>query len=126
MQDSQPIWVVDDDEDDQFLIGIALQEIIPLRSIKFLSNGEELLMGLAQTTHPPKLVLLDLRLTYQTGLDILQTLRTLPAYQHLSVVMLTTCLTPDEEHRAYQLGAQAIFIKENGFLDVVEMIRPLL
>lgn len=106
---SQQIFVVDDDEDDQFIIHQVLAQYTPLAAIEVLSDGEALLRALAQASSLPHLVLLDLNMPRMGGLEALGRIRANPQYATVPIIVLTT--SDSEEDRA---GAQAL--KADGYL----------
>ncbi|GAB3894814.1 response regulator [Spirosoma agri] len=103
------VWIVDDDEDDQYLFELAFKRLVPPVQIKLLNDGEDLLPNLADSDDLPGLVILDLNMPRLNGFEALKQLRAEPAYQALPVVVLTTSSSYEDRERAVQLGA-------NGFL----------
>lgn len=109
---SQPvIWIVDDDEDDQYLFEIAFKTLNPPVSVRRLSDGEELLPTLNQSDSKPSLILLDLNMPLLNGFDVLQQLRANSDYKDLPVVVLTTSSHREDEAKAMALGANAFLTK---------------
>lgn len=108
---SPVIWIVDDDEDDQYLFEIAFKTLKPPVSVRRLNDGEELLPALSQSEIKPSLILLDLNMPYLNGFEVLQQLRAEPAYKSLPVVVLTTSNHREDEAKAMELGANAFLTK---------------
>ncbi|GAB3731716.1 response regulator [Spirosoma lituiforme] len=105
------IWIVDDDEDDQYLFEIAFKTLDPPVSVRRLNDGEELLPALSQSDVKPSLILLDLNMPYLNGFEVLQQLRANPDYSNLPVVVLTTSNHHEDEVKAMNLGASAFLTK---------------
>lgn len=105
------IWIVDDDEDDQYLFEIAFKSLNPPVSVRRLSDGEELLPALDQSDSKPSLILLDLNMPLVNGFEVLQQLRADPDYNKLPVVVLTTSSHHEDEAKAMELGADAFLTK---------------
>ncbi|GAB4024672.1 response regulator [Spirosoma koreense] len=103
------IWIVDDDEDDQFLFEAAFRQLIPPVLVRLLADGEELLPALASTDTLPDLIILDLNMPRLNGFEALKLLRSHQSYQDLAVVVLSTSSLPEDQEKALELGA-------NGFL----------
>ncbi|GAB3281856.1 hypothetical protein GCM10027347_57750 [Larkinella harenae] len=76
-----------------------------------LSNGQQLLDALEDSTQLPALVLLDLNMPFMGGFEALAQIRDIPAYDSLPVVILTTSSQPDDRQRAHQLGANGFVTK---------------
>ncbi|MBO0952947.1 response regulator [Fibrella sp. HMF5405] len=119
------IWVVDDDQDDQCLLQEALTHLVSPVTARYLSDGDELLPALALATVLPKLILLDLNMQRQGGLETLQALRAASAYQHLPVVVLTTSEAQLDRDKSFQLGADDFLTKPVRQADSVLMLEKL-
>ncbi|MGH9325156.1 MAG: response regulator [Terriglobia bacterium] len=72
----------------------------------------------------PQILLLDLLLPGQTGLDVLRDLTT--ADLQVRTVILTATIEQDEIAKALQLGARGIVLKETATELVVECIRSVM
>jgi CheY-like chemotaxis protein len=59
----------------------------------------------------PKLMLLDLKLPYLSGLDLLRWLRAQPHLAGIIVIVLTSSQAPVDLNRAFQLGANSVLEK---------------
>ncbi len=105
------VWVVDDDEDDQLFIRSAFESGQPPIRVRILNDGVELLPRLAECSELPRLILLDINMPLKNGFETLKELRSLPKYEHLPVVMLTTSATEAEHSRSLALGANQFLTK---------------
>ena len=103
------VFLVDDDEDDRFLIKQVFRQYSPECKLKDLANGEELLSALTEAPELPSLVLLDLNMPLMGGMEALGRIRQNAIYNDVPVVILTTSDHPQDQQQAAQLGA-------NGFL----------
>ncbi|SFC70842.1 response regulator [Spirosoma endophyticum] len=108
---NQHIFVVDDDEDDQFLLRQVLIQYTPNTSIRVLTDGEELLTALTDEQSLPDLVLLDLNMPRMGGLEALRHIRADPTYDRLPVVILTTSDSDGDRQQAYDLKADGYLVK---------------
>lgn len=77
----------------------------------------------AVTEHRPDVVILDLRMPGQSGLDVLRTLATrrLPS----KVVLLTAAIRDDEVVEAVKLGAMGLVLKESSPDVLLECVRTV-
>jgi CheY-like chemotaxis protein len=105
------VFVVDDDEDDQFLIQHVFGHHSPECRINSIMNGVELLDALAAVELLPALVLLDLNMPVMGGLEALALIRKEPKYDSLPVVILTTSNQTIDQQRALELGANGFVTK---------------
>ncbi|UHG94367.1 response regulator [Spirosoma oryzicola] len=118
----QQIFVVDDDEDDQFMIHQALAEHIPLVTIDVFADGEALLRSLSQASMLPHLVLLDLNMPRMGGLEALEHIRSNQLYTGLPVIMLTTSDSAEDRARAQALKADGYFVKPSTVSHLNQLI----
>ncbi|MGA3118954.1 MAG: response regulator [Syntrophobacteraceae bacterium] len=124
------IVMVDDDEDDCFIIKEALDESELDHSLTTMESGSELLdylhgRGKYAGSKPeyPDLILLDLYLPGLSGSDILRYIRKNPQFGHLDVVVLTDSTDWSELSECYRLGATAVFSKGKWLETFAEIIR---
>lgn len=125
MENAPTVWIVDDDEDDQFMIETAFKELVFPLNIKQLSDGDEVLSQLGKAPTLPKLILLDLNMPRKNGFDVLAELRTIPAYQKLPIVVLTTSSSEDDKRKSLALGANEFLTKPCSLKAVIHMLRRL-
>lgn len=125
MATNSAVWVVDDDQDDQFLLQVAFKNFEPPIHIKQLYDGEELLPSLEETSSLPKLVLLDLNMARQNGFETLQHVREIPQYQTLPIIILTTSSAESDKMRSVQLGADGFLTKPLSNDETVRMLKML-
>lgn len=107
----QNIFVVDDDEDDQFLIRHVLKQHTPDSSVRVLQDGEELLIALAEEELLPSLVLLDVNMPRMGGLEALRHIRAERSYDRLPIVILTTSDSEADRQQATSLQATDYLVK---------------
>jgi CheY-like chemotaxis protein len=125
MKSTPVIWVVDDDEDDQYLIQHAFKAARPTSSIKAIYDGQQLLSCLKHALELPQLVLLDLNMPGKDGFEILEELRKKPAYKQLPVVMLTTSSEESDKTRSAALGASGFLTKPATLAATVKLFQEL-
>lgn len=104
-----PVWIVDDDADDQKFMAAAFSSLHPSVPTLVLDDGEMLLTQLQRTDALPKLIVLDLNMPRVSGFDALRQLR--QVHTSLPVVVLTTSDEPIDRQRALALGANQFFTK---------------
>ncbi|MGO9018288.1 MAG: response regulator [Syntrophobacteraceae bacterium] len=124
------IVMVDDDEDDCFIIKEALDESELDHTLTTLESGSELLDFLhgrgkyaGSKPESPDLILLDLYLPGLSGSDVLRYIRKHPQFAHLDVVVLTDSTDRSELSECYRLGATAVFSKGKWLETFAEIIR---
>ncbi len=119
----RPILLVEDNSDDAELTVIALGQANVLNPIVVVRNGVEALDYLFGTgshagrpaEEQPVVVLLDIKLPFLSGLDVLTRLRADERTRRTPVVMLTSSNEEADVARAYQLGANSYVRKPVDF-----------
>lgn len=120
------ILVVDDREEDRFLIQRALRQNNLINEIMLAEDGEEALAILADTTRvKPRLVLLDVKMPKMDGLETLEQIRTNPYTKDIPVVMLTTSDLEHDARKAMTLGANSYVTKPVNFAEFVEAVQVI-
>lgn len=120
------VLIVDDDEDDQYLIQAAFQKDSDRYSLHFASDGIDVLEDIESPRFLPDLILLDLNMPIMNGFEVLQHLKKSSLYRHVPVVILTTSENQDDIDQAYELGANSFITKpinHQSLVDLAEQVR---
>ena len=126
------ILQVDDDPNDVLFLRRAMEKAGVENPIQVASNGREAIAYLEgagkfadRAEFPfPCLVLLDLKLPYVMGLDVLKWIRKQP-WPALPVVMLTASAEDIDITAAYRLGANAFLRKPSEARQLDEMVKVI-
>ena len=119
MNQERPILIVDDSEDDAFLVTRTLTAAGVVNPLVVLRDGEAAISYLDGTAkysdrlvHPlPCLVLLDLKMPGKNGLEVLKWIRAHPALKKLRVIVITSSTELRNVNLAYQFGADSFLVK---------------
>jgi CheY-like chemotaxis protein len=133
MSKRQNILLVDDSENDLFLMRKAFKKAefnIPLYEVH---NGEEAIaylkgddpFGDRKQFPLPTLVLLDLNMPGKNGFDVLTWVRTQSGLKRLSIVTLSASMRMEDIERAFDCGTNSFLVKPSSLEALVEMIRCL-
>jgi CheY-like chemotaxis protein len=125
MSDQAVILVVEDQEDDIFLIRKAFKNAGVANPLHVVRDGQEAVEYLSgegeyanRDEHPlPELVLMDLKMPRMDGFQVLQWLRQQPGLSDIPVVVLTSSDQVREINTAYALGANSFLVKPGDFED---------
>jgi len=118
--------LVEDDPDEIFFLQRAFRKANVLASVPVLQRGEDLVRRLTDAPEPePSLLLLDLHLPGQSGLDVLRWIRKHPRHRSQPVVFLSSDADPEVSNLAYELGANGFLIKPTKFNELVELVKGL-
>ena len=127
------ILLVEDNPDDEALIIRAFQKNNLTNDIVVARDGAEALEYLFGTgryadhdsSDPPSLVLLDLKLPRVDGLDVLRQMRADTRTQAVPVVILTSSREENDIVSGYRLGANSYVCKPVDFAEFLEATRQL-
>jgi CheY-like chemotaxis protein len=127
------ILQVEDSEDDVFMMKRVLKKAGVANPVHVAWNGQEAVEYLEAAldparraaSPPPFLVLLDLKLPYRDGFEVLEWIRTQPALAGVMVVMLTGSGEARDRQRALALGARAYLVKPATVDDIRRLVASL-
>ncbi len=128
---NRPILIVEDEKNDLVFMKMALQDAGLKHGIAVAEDGKEALAYITGTgkfadrkKYPlPYLVLLDLKLPYVMGLDVLKAVRGKAELRSIVVLVLTASSNPADIEAAYQLGANAYLVKPSSFDELRVMAK---
>jgi CheY-like chemotaxis protein len=120
--DAKLILLVEDDENDVFFFRRALGKAGLKLPLHLVTDGEQALQYLNgdgkygdRVAYPlPDIIFLDLKLPYQSGMDLLEFIQKQPALQKIEVIVLTSSPEERDRRRAFKLGAKEYLVKPAG------------
>ena len=127
---TQSILLVEDDENDVFFFRRAMSKASMIYPLQVARDGREAINYLqgvgkfaVRTEFPlPGLVLLDLKLPFVMGLDVLEWIRQQSGWAPI-VIILSSSQEQVDIAEAYRLGANAYLVKPSQPSELVEMVR---
>ncbi|HEX8362241.1 MAG TPA: response regulator [Longimicrobium sp.] len=127
------ILMADDDEDDRLLARDALEESRLANSLRFVTDGVELMDYLRRegryadpaSSPRPGVILLDLNMPRKDGREALQEIKADPELRRIPVVVMTTSQAEEDIVRSYDLGASSFITKPITFEGLVRVMRGL-
>jgi len=114
------ILLVEDDRVDIMTVQRALKKLKVSNPLHVARTGVEALGMLRGDGFPkieptPSLILLDLNLPKMSGIEFLKELRTDPALQDLSVIVLTSSNEPQDRAAAFEYEVDDYIVKPHSF-----------
>jgi CheY-like chemotaxis protein len=133
MEQSGNILLVDDNDDDAFFIEKAFKSAGVLAHIFRCLDGREVknyLLGEAPFAdrgfYPlPDIVLLDLKIPYSSGLEVLRWIRAQPNLRGLIVLILTASSLQRDIDEAYAAQANCFLTKPSSLAATVDQARAI-
>ena len=115
----KPVWVVDDDRSIRWVLEKTLsREGIPFKSF---ASASEAILQLEQGAEPPQVLLSDIRMPGQSGLELLQEVKT--RFPSVPVIIMTAYSDLESAVAAFQGGAFEYLPKPFDVDQAVELIR---
>jgi two-component system, response regulator len=127
------ILLVEDNQDDRDLALHALQRAKVANRIFVVRDGEEALDFLfcrgayaeRSFDHPPKLVLLDLKLPKVDGMEVLKQVKSDPRTRTIPIVIMTSSKEERDLASGYNLGANSYIQKPVDFDQFRETVKSV-
>ncbi|MGB0766096.1 MAG: response regulator [Phycisphaeraceae bacterium] len=120
------ILLVDDSDDDIFLVREAFKESGVAHRLDAISDGEQALSFLKEDGNRPDVVLLDINMPRFSGFDVLEWVQSDPQLREIPIVMLTTSEQPEDVRRATEGGARDYFRKPVEFRHLRDLASRVL
>lgn len=120
-----PIILIEDDEDDQYLIRKALEALQLVNKLHFFSNGKAALDYLETTAEQPFLILCDINMPLMNGLELRRRINQSDYLRKKATpfVFLTTVASAEVIEAAYEESVQGFYKKPLHFADLQEQMR---
>jgi CheY-like chemotaxis protein len=133
VRETRVILLVEDREDDVFLVRKAFEKAYIINPLQVVRDGHEAVAYLKgegsyanRIEYPlPSLVLLDLKLPGMDGFEVLQWIRQEPSLRSLPVVVLTSSDQIRDVNAAYQLGANSFLVKPLDFQNFIDLSKAI-
>jgi two-component system response regulator len=127
------ILIVEDTDDDLFFLKRALTESDLHHPLRVAVDGRQAIDYLQgngvyanREEYPvPFLVLLDLKLPYIMGLEVLKWMRQQPQYKETLVVVLTSSPADSDRAETFRLGGNDYIVKPPTRVKLREMVERL-
>lgn len=133
MTEDSAILLVEDNEDDVFLMKHALRTAGVTNPLLVVGDGAKAVDYLAgcglyadRTKYPlPTVVFLDLKLPFMMGHEVLAWIRQQSALEGLIVLVLTSSDEPSDVRRCYALGANSYLVKPLSARQLLALAKAL-
>ena len=119
---SRSILVVDDEPNIVLSLEFLFREAG--YDVRVARDGEAALE--AVKSDPPALILLDVMMPKRDGYDVCQTIRENPAWNDISIIMLTAKGRQIEKEKGLAMGADDYVTKPFSTREIVEKVKALI
>lgn len=125
------VLYAEDDPNDVVIFGMAFKRATLPAVLHTVDDGEAAIDWLGGTGQYadrdrfplPDVLILDLKMPKKTGFEVLEWVRSQPAFKKLPVIILSSSDVPEDVKRAYSAGASTYFVKSPTFGDVIQYLR---
>ncbi len=133
MKAGHHVLVVDDSDDDLVLMRLALKQAGYPNDPQTVTSGAAAIAYLKgegpysdRSRYPlPALMMLDVNMPGTPGFEVLRWVRAQPEIKRLCVYILTASTRPEDVRRAFDLGANAYFVKPSDLDDLVILLAAI-
>ena len=125
---NNPIYIVDDDEDDQQIIKEAVAEIGLKNELKFFYTAEAVLNELRKSDLIPFIIISDINLPGMDGFTLREKILTETSMNDKSIpfIFWSTTASDAQVKRAFDLSAHGFFIKGRTFKELKEELGEII
>ena len=120
------ILIAEDDEDDQFLLSSAFNEVLNDTQLVFVENGIELINhfkkfeeGLVEL---PALMIVDLNMPKKNGKEAIKELVDKSYFRSFPTIIFSTTGNEMEKSRCKELGIDDFFVKPSNYNSLLNIV----
>lgn len=119
------VILVDDSTEDAELTIRALKKFKLASRILHLADGSEALeyMYVTNSTHLPKLIILDIEMPKVGGIEVLRKLKNDEAKRLIPIVVMSSSLNERHISESYSLGVNGYVVKQPDYSRYMETVR---
>lgn len=121
------IIVVDDDQEDHFILLEYFKDCGKDQHVKFLKNGQEAIQYLvtlqSDASQLPKLIVLDLNMPVLNGTQTLIQIKNNRHLKHIPVIIFSTSENENEKRKCLSFGAREYLVKPSTFNEGLRLIE---
>lgn len=125
---TNPIYIVDDDKDDEDLIKEAFIELGITNELRFFSTGEGVLNELNNSSDVPFVIISDINLPRMDGFQLREKVLEGASLKDKSIpfIFWSTSASQAQIKRAYDLAAHGFFLKGRSYNELKERIQEMI
>lgn len=125
MSVKNPIIIVDDDQDDQFLMKKVCEKLGVANDVLFFDDGRDALEYLRITHDKPFIIISDINMPVINGFELRREIIKDTTLREKSIpfIFFSTAASPSQIREAYQLTVQGFFVKETSMSQIEETLR---
>ena len=124
---TSPIYIVDDDKDDQDIVKDAVRELGLTNELKFFMTAEEILKELKSKKEVPFIIISDINLPRMDGFELRKKILREADITDKSIpfIFWSTSASDAQVKRAYDLSAHGFFLKGRTYNEMKDRIQEM-
>lgn len=119
------IIIVENDADERYFMKEGFDAVDLFEIMAQVRNGDLLFEWLAANPELPDVILSDLNMPGKNGYDIIEEVRSTPAYANIPVIITSTSSTQSIIDKCLKLGACDYIVKPETFIEYRPFVRQL-
>lgn len=124
------ILLVEDNEQDAYLVKEALKEQGFVNKIYHVENGAKAISFLNkeapyQETEEPNLILMDINMPVMDGHEALKKIKSVDKFKHIPIIMLTTSSRKEDILKAYKGQSNSYIVKPDDIYELDAIAEAL-
>lgn len=125
---TNPIYIVDDDKDDEDLIREAFNDLGITNELRFFSTAEGVLYELNNNADVPFVIISDINLPRMDGFQLREKVLEGASIKEKSIpfIFWSTSASDAQIRRAYDLAAHGFFLKGRSYNELKERIQEMI
>ncbi|MEO7210791.1 MAG: response regulator [Chitinophagaceae bacterium] len=120
------IFLIDDDEDDQFFFKEVIESINPILHCDIATDGKLALDKLRVSDALPDIIFLDLNMPVMNGFDFLIQIKKEIGLSKIPVGIFSTSNNLRDKELTKEIGAQFFLTKPNDFQELRKNVQQIL
>jgi len=114
---SQAVWIIDNDSDDQEVVRHVWQELKLPNELVFLEGAQHALQMLEDVTYSPFIIICELNLPGIDGFELRKIMleKNQKKFNSVPFIFWTTQASESQIVKAYDLSVHGLFIKDSNF-----------
>lgn len=127
MNKGGPIIIIEDDQDDQEILGLVFKELNYKNEIIFFGDGESALDYLTATAVEPFIIFSDINMPKLNGIELRSKVHENEDLRMKSIPYLFFSTGAEQQHvvEAYSKSVQGFFIKPSDFTEMKNLIKNI-
>lgn len=127
MNKGGPIIIIEDDQDDQEILGLVFKELNYKNEIIFFGDGELALDYLTATAVEPFIIFSDINMPKLNGIELRSKVHENEDLRMKSIPYLFFSTGAEQQHvvEAYSKSVQGFFIKPSDFTEMKSLIKNI-